>query len=134
MARKFIGFNPPFFGGNSNVMSPQEEERLIKNDLIQLILTFPGERVFRPELGTIARGKVFDMNTPVDLEVLRENIIEAIDEFEPRVTLSDVVVEDDGASSLVVKIFGTLNIERSDSRDDDENSLLVELNLSDRTN
>lgn len=132
MARKFIGFNPPFFGGNSNVMSPQEEERLIKNDLIQLILTFPGERVFRPDFGTITRGKIFDMNTPVDLDILRDNIIEAIEEFEPRVALSDVLIDDD-AESLVVRVFGTLNIERSDTRDGDENSLLVELDLSDRT-
>jgi phage baseplate assembly protein W len=132
MARKIIGFNPPFFGGNSNIMSPQEEERLIKNDLIQLILTFPGERVFRPDFGTITRGKVFDMNTSVDLSLLRENIIEAIEEFEPRVSLTDVIIEDDGVASIIIKIFGTLNIERSESRQEDQNNLLVELNLNDR--
>jgi phage baseplate assembly protein W len=130
---KIIGFNPPFFGGNQNIMSPQEEERLIKNDLIQLILTFPTERMFRPEFGTLARGKIFDMNTPVDLSALRENIIEAINTYEPRITLFDVVIEEDGAASLTLRIYGTLNIERSTSRNEDENNLLVELNLTDRT-
>jgi hypothetical protein len=51
----WFGFNPPFIGGQQKVMSRQEDLRLIKNDLLQLLLTVPGERVHRPTFGSPIR-------------------------------------------------------------------------------
>jgi len=89
---RYFGFNPPFLGGPQNVLSLQTDERLIKNDIVQSILTFPGERVYRPTFGTNVRAAVFEQDTD-DLEVqLRREIKSAIKRDE-RVTLDSITIE-----------------------------------------
>ena len=73
----FYGFNPPFLGGNQNVLSRQEDVRLIQTDILQLLLTSPGQRVMRPNFGTSINYQLFD---PLDEEAdgnfeLRDSII-----------------------------------------------------------
>jgi phage baseplate assembly protein W len=90
MNARWFGFNPPFFGGQEGVLSRQEDERLIKNDILQLLLTVPGERVMRPAFGTELRTAVFDMNDTTTVETIRQNIVNVINNYEPRVIL-DVI-------------------------------------------
>ena len=109
----FFGFNPPFFGGAQNVLSKQTDERLIKNDLLQLLLTAPGQRVFRPDFGTSIPLAVFEQITEADITDLRTNIINQIELFERRISLQDVTIETDpGANRISIKIFGALDIDR----------------------
>ena len=54
----YFGQNPPFVGGAEKVLSRQEDIRLIKNDILQLIMTSPGERVHRPNFGTAVRETI----------------------------------------------------------------------------
>ena len=83
--KQWFGYNPPFFGGQQGVMSRQAGLRLIKNDLQQLILTLPGERIMRPTFGTILRSTVFDNITEEDLVIIGDQILEAINTFDTRV-------------------------------------------------
>lgn len=82
----FYGMNPPFLGGPQNVLSRQEDEKLIKNDILQLLHTLPGERVMRPRFGTPLRGLLFEKLTDSDLSLLELEIKRSIDTEEPRVT------------------------------------------------
>jgi phage baseplate assembly protein W len=84
---RWFGFNPPFFGGQEKVLSRQEDEQLIKNDLLQLLLTVPGERVMRPTFGAELRNSVFDMNDSETIDLIRQSMSSAVTENEPRVTL-----------------------------------------------
>ena len=109
----FFGFNPPFFGGAQNVLSKQTDERLIKNDLLQLLLTAPGERVFRPDFGTNIRTSIFEQLTDSDIDSLRSNIADQIERFERRISLREVTIETSPeANSISIKIFGALDIDR----------------------
>ena len=94
----YFGMNPPFIGGAEKVLSRQEDLRLIKNDILQLILTSPGERVHRPAFGTPIRSAVFDPSDDKSYDDLADDIQEAIDESEPRVFNTSVTVQpiDDG--------------------------------------
>lgn len=83
----YFGFNPPFIGGQQNILSRQEDVQLIKNDILQLLLTSPGDRVNRPTFGTPLRSFVFENNTDADLQLLTQDISEAIVKFEPRVDI-----------------------------------------------
>ena len=47
----YIGFNPPFVGGSQGIMTRQEDERLIRNDILNNLLILPGELPFRPNYG-----------------------------------------------------------------------------------
>lgn len=92
----YYGFNPPFIGGAQNVLSRQEDQQLIKNDLLQLLMTVPGERVNRPAFGTPLRAFVFDNNTDADIETLRIRVTEAIRTHEPRVRVEELNIQQQG--------------------------------------
>ncbi len=114
MARYF-GYNPPFTGGQQNVFSRQEDERLIKNDLLQLLLTLPGERLNRPDFGTTLRSYVFEQNTQKDLALLRVEILEAISAYEPRVAIDTFRLESstDGRTInlfIIARLIGDPNV------------------------
>ena len=90
------GFNPPFIGGPNNVLSRQEDQQLIKNDLLQLLLTSPGERAYRPTFGTAIRSTVFEQLDNVSLH-------------EPRVTVTQFDLSQVGdTNQLNIKLVATL--------------------------
>jgi phage baseplate assembly protein W len=106
---EFFGFNPPFFGGPQNVMSRQEDERLIKNDILQLLLTVPGERVMRPDFGVNLRNFVFEPLTSTDLFALQNEIERAITVQEPRVTVESVNLDrEDDQNRLAIRVIVTM--------------------------
>jgi phage baseplate assembly protein W len=99
------GMNPPFIGGAQNIMSRQEDERLIKNDIIQLIMTVPGERVMRPTYGMQLRTFVFENATDADLSILASDVARELTAQEPRVFVDDVsIVRDDDRNAIAIKI------------------------------
>ena len=105
----YFGINPPFIGGAEKVLSRQEDLKLIKNDLLQLILTSPGERVHRPEFGTPIRDTVFDPSDRISYDILANEIAEEIINSEPRVFNPQVTVQpiDDGQ---VIKVKVVANV------------------------
>lgn len=114
MIAKIFGYNPAFYGGPNNILSRQEDEQIIKNDLLQLILTVPGERVFRPEFGTPLRSAVFEPMDSITTENLRDKVIEAIQQHERRVTLVtlDIIGYED-QNALRIKLVARLRSDPS---------------------
>jgi phage baseplate assembly protein W len=92
MTATYYGFNPPFVGGTQKVLPRQEDMRLVKNDVLQLLFTLRGERVHRPTFGTRLRSTVFEPLTQPVLDDLRSDIISAINENEPRLINIDVAM------------------------------------------
>lgn len=87
---KWFGFNPPFVGGNQNVLSRQEDNKLIKNDLLQLLLTAPAERVMRPSYGSPIPPYLFENMDTDSLSELRSDILSAIERNENRVNVNSL--------------------------------------------
>lgn len=105
----YYGFNPPFIGGSQNVLSRQEDDRLIKNDILQLLLTVPGERVMRPAFGVNLRNFVFENLISSDLSTLKSEIEEKIRIYEPRVDVDYVdLIPDPDTNGLQIKIIVTM--------------------------
>jgi phage baseplate assembly protein W len=105
MPAQFYGFNPPFIGGPQNVLSRQEGIQLIRNDILQLLLTLPGERVMRPGFGTPLRSVVFDLLTLTDTSTLQAQVAKAITDNEPRVTIDSLnIQQDNDRQRLYIKI------------------------------
>jgi len=112
----FYGMNPPFIGGPQNILSRQEDEKLIKNDILQLLLTVPGERVNRPDFGTELRSFVFEPNSLNELSVLESNIASAIERFETRVEILNLSItqQSDGHTIkvfIVTRLINNPNVE-----------------------
>jgi len=95
-----FGFNFPFLS-ETFVLPPQMDERIIKNDVKQLLLTSPGERVMRPDFGTVIRRTLFEPFDDRTLDSLRSNIQFAIETFEPRVLFREVNFNTDAGNSFL---------------------------------
>lgn len=122
---KWFGYNAPFIGGNQSVLSMQVDERIVKNDLLQLLMTAPGERVMRPDFGTAIRTFLFEQQSQDALDNLRSDIIQKIEKYEPRVITTDVqlsVLD----NNLNIKIYGYYNLDNYRSP---SGNLLMELNI-----
>lgn len=64
----------------------------IKADILQLLLTNPGERVMVPEFGVPLRKLIFEQNDAI-LEMAAKNMIaEALARWEPRVVIQQISV------------------------------------------
>lgn len=66
----------------------------IKASLKNLIQTKNYERPFHPEIGCQIHGLLFENFTPVVKQIMKRTIEQMIDKFEPRVTLTDVNIEE----------------------------------------
>jgi phage baseplate assembly protein W len=64
----------------------------IKGDLIQLILTNPGERVMMPEYGTPLRELMFEQNTDALKQIASDMILKSISLWEPRILVNELVI------------------------------------------
>ena len=70
-----------------------KNETAIARSIRNLILTVPGERPFNPELGSQVSRLLFEPLDSITTESLKEQIENTINNFEPRVKLSQVIVQ-----------------------------------------
>ena len=78
----------------------------IKRAVRNLVQTNYYERPFHPELGCGVRELLFENFTPLTAVFLRDKISEVITNYEPRVDLQSVKVDDDqDGNRLVVDIY-----------------------------
>ena len=64
----------------------------IKADMLSLLLTNPGERVFLPTYGTPLRKLIFEQNDQDLVTAARQMVISSINDWEPRITVDAIEV------------------------------------------
>jgi|TARA_E500000318_G_C3444201_1_gene166253 phage baseplate assembly protein W len=64
----------------------------IKRSVRNLINTNNYERPFRPEIGSGIRGLLFEPMTELTSHFMQLKIAEVLNEYEPRISLSDIVI------------------------------------------
>jgi|TARA_B100000902_G_C27065813_1_gene791475 hypothetical protein len=88
----------------TNDITTLKNEDAIKKSVINLIRTRIGERFFNDLLGTSVGDTLFELST-FDNDVLREEVISLLKNFEPRIDLTNVFVEgQDDTNSLFIQI------------------------------
>lgn len=70
------------------------DEEAIKASLRNLISTRHYERPFHPEIGCQIHALLFENFTPVTVQIMKRTIFDAINKFEPRVTVLEVNIRD----------------------------------------
>jgi phage baseplate assembly protein W len=108
----YKGMAFPFQVGSSGLPAATSDEDLIKESLIQIVLTSKGERVMRPEFGSGAFTYVFESNDQLLSSAVRNSVANAIGQFEPRVAVQRIDVQkakNDGeysyADSIIVTVY-----------------------------
>lgn len=84
---------PPDFPLNSNQNSMVETEKDIKQSLMILLGTTPGERIMHPEFGCGINKLVYEPTSNSLFTKIKDLIEQAILLFESRIKLHDVIVE-----------------------------------------
>ena len=67
----------------------------VKRSVRNLILTNRFERPFHPEIGSSIRDLLFENITPLNAVLLQDRVEEVIENFEPRATVQQVMVQDE---------------------------------------
>jgi phage baseplate assembly protein W len=106
----YFGYNVPFITNSGRVMPRQEDEQLIKNDILQFILTVPGERVMRPNYGTPVISSLFEPLDDVTLDRLSNDIRNGILANDSRVLSVDVELTPLD-NTLYIKIIAKFSID-----------------------
>jgi phage baseplate assembly protein W len=90
------------------------DDAAIKTAVKNLILTTHYERPFHSELGSSVKGLLFEIASPALVAIIKQEIANVIQNFEPRVVLLDVQVQfsaDENEITITV-IFKIVNTER----------------------
>lgn len=98
MAKEYLGKSLKFPIANKFV--PLSGEDLVLQDIELLLLTSFGERVMRPDFGCNLSARLWDNFDEVAIEGTRD-IIKAINKFEPRVSLIEVVPTKNRSRGLI---------------------------------
>ena len=98
----------PVTGDVSQVTDVQDIKRSVRN----LVLTNRFDHPFHPEIASHVRDLLFERFTPVTINLLRNRIETVLANYEPRVSVTDVEIDDSGRAmdnnELNVRIFFTL--------------------------
>jgi len=122
---KFIGLQYPLVKTARGLMAQNSNVAQIKADLLQLLLTNPGERVMLPEFGTPLRKLMFEPND-ISLEIIAKQMIaDSISKWEPRIVISNISVTSN---------FNPNNLNENDSRDQVDAILGISISFVDPEN
>ncbi|MEW6218537.1 MAG: GPW/gp25 family protein [Thermodesulfobacteriota bacterium] len=79
-------------------------EQSVREVLLHILLTRPGERLLRPEFGAGLRDFVHRPNTEATRALLADSVRRAVTRWEPRVILEDVFALPDPTRPAVVHL------------------------------
>ena len=102
-------FTPnPVSGDVTMVTDVQDIKRSVRN----LVMTNRFEKPFHPEIASHVRDLLFERFTPITFNLLRNRIETVLENYEPRVSVTDIEIDDSGQAmdnnNLNVRIFFTL--------------------------
>jgi phage baseplate assembly protein W len=93
----------------SNDLALKKDEEAVKEALKNIIFMDKGEKLFQPTFGGNIKAMLFELNTPVTLKLIQEQIKTTINNYEPRVELIDVEIYSlIDNNSVVIKIIYAL--------------------------
>lgn len=78
-----------------------EMEVDVRESLILLLSTYPGERVTNPEFGTRVRDFVYADMSHATLNMLKEEIHRAIKTYEARIEVNDIILNTDAPEGII---------------------------------
>ena len=122
---EYIGLQYPLEKTPRGLMAQNRGIDQVKADLLQLLLTNPGERIMLPNFGTPLRELFFEPNDSI-LEIEAERMIsESIQAWEPRIEVKDITV---------TSKFSKNDLSSEDSDDDRESILGIKIEFYDPIN
>lgn len=107
----YSDFNTSFSVTSLGDIQLQENEQSVIQAIHNIVLTNQGERVYNPLFGCDIRSLLFEPASPHTEGMIASKIKTAIENFEPRARLHDVVIQgdvDENAYTVTI-IFSVIN-------------------------
>lgn len=91
-------------GGAQISTATSSDHAHIHESIRQILGTKKGERFMRPEFGTRLHELIFEPNDRLLYGLIRHEVIEALDEWEPRIIITDVLVDTSDSDDHLVLV------------------------------
>lgn len=103
---KFINIGFPFKESNRGYFLKlnNDSSSAIKSDLMHLILTRKGERLYMPEFGTNLLKYIFELNDDITQRNIKKEINDTVKRYLPNLQINDVIVTQNEMSEYGVTI------------------------------
>ena len=121
-----IGVSLPF-NGEGVFDSTYTTKEQAKSNLLNVLLTEPGERLYLPNFGVGIRNLLFEQN--VKLEILKERISNQVDIYIPEIEVMDIKVNKSPDSHILY-----IAIDYRMAINNDEDSIQINFNTGEETN
>lgn len=95
MAEKFININFPFKDSPRGFFFDlnRTDEKAIKADLMHLILTQKGQRLYLPDFGTNLMKFIFEPNDSLTYSDISQEIKTVVAKYLPNLKINDIIIE-----------------------------------------
>jgi phage baseplate assembly protein W len=123
--KKFIGLQYPLVKNPRGLLAQKNGVDQIKADVLQLLLTNPGERVMLPNYGTPLRKLIFEPNDDGLIAEAKKIISDSINAWEPRIVVTNIEVSN--------KINNNL-LNEYDTKEETDNILYINIKFVDPEN
>jgi phage baseplate assembly protein W len=112
-----IGVSLPFNGPSGPFNKTYSTKDQIKSNLINLLLTDKGERVFNPEFGTDLRRVLFEGITEDIVPTIQNLITTNVNIFIPEVQITNITVNTDNKENNSISVTVTYQLKISGTSD-----------------
>ena len=82
----------------------KQDKEAVKRSVRNIMLTNNYERPFRPNFGANLRGLLFELADDITKLEIRNQITEAIEDYEPRVVIDKIYLNEDKSNNMFVNI------------------------------
>lgn len=111
----FKGIAFPLQKGVTSTPKVAEDADLIKQSILQIIMTPHGARVMRPDFGSRVLDFIFENNGDILAQQLRAEVFSCIHKWEPRAIVQTVEVEQEDAEVVITVRFVMKSTRQTDS-------------------
>jgi phage baseplate assembly protein W len=74
----------------------------IRSDLLHLLLTNKGERLYLPDFGSDLKKYIFEPNDSITHEQIRDNLNESIKRYMPNLLINDISFKNNTIEELII--------------------------------
>ena len=121
MANKSININFPFRDSDKGFFLElnTEDSKAIKADLLHLILTNKGERLYLPDFGTNLRKYLFNQYDGITESDIKNEISEAVKKYIPNLKINNITFDEatQNQYGVVVRIDYTVSEDVFETKD-----------------
>jgi len=99
-SKTYININFPFKNSNDGFFLDMnsDSDSAIKADLMHLILTRKGQRLYNPDFGTNLLLFIFEPNDDITLSMVKDEIKTVVKKYLPNLSITDITVTESDLS------------------------------------